>query len=291
MSYKDKDKEKEYQRKWYLLHKEEKKEYDKKYRLENKDESKKYRLEHKDKKKEYNKEYRLEHKDKKNEQGRKWRKIQYDNDPIYKRLILIKRRFEYIILKIITNGNITERNDSNCLKLFGTTVNGFKKHIESQFTGTMSWYNYGRMDNEKPSGKKRKRRNRLARDPIYRGVRWRRGKIGIIFMIIKNGGITSKKFDKACLKVFGTTVDGYKKYIESQFTDTMSWDNHGSMDNPDAWQLDHIIRIGSFDFTIKENFTKAFHYTNTRPLMSSDHMEKTSNEKQSNSIQNIPIIE
>ena len=195
MSYKDKDKEKEYQRKWYLLHKEEKKEYDKKYRLENKDESKKYRLEHKDKKKEYNKEYRLEHKDKKNEQGRKWRKIQYDNDPIYKRLILIKRRFEYIILKIITNGNITERNDSNCLKLFGTTVNGFKKHIESQFTGTMSWYNNGRMD------------------------------------------------------------------------------------NPNKWQLDHIIPIGSFDFNIEENFTKAFHYTNTQPLMSSDHLEKSNKEK------------
>ena len=127
--------------------------------------------------------------------------------------------------------------------------------------------------------KRNRRRNRLARDPIYRRVRSRRSKLGIIFLIIKNGGITSKKFDRACLKVFGTTVDGYKKHIESQFTDSMSWDNHGQMYNPDAWQLDHIIRIGSFDFTIEENFTKAFHYTNTRPLMSSDHVEKSDKEQ------------
>ena len=135
------------------------------------------------------------------------------------------------------------------------------------------------MDNEKPIGKKRKsRRNRLARDPIFRGVRSRRSKLGIIFMIIKNGGITSKKFDTACLKVFGTTVDGFKKHIENQFTDTISWHNHGKTDNPDAWQLDHIIPIGSFDFAIEENFTKAFHYTNTQLLMSSEHMEKTHKE-------------
>ena len=145
--------------------------------------------------KEKGKKYRLEHKDEKKEQGKKWRKIQYDNDPIYKRLRLIRGRFRNIIFKMITNGNITERNDITCLKLFGTTVDGFKKHIENQFTDSMSWYNYGRMD------------------------------------------------------------------------------------NPDAWQLDHIMPIGSFDFNIEENFTKAFHYTNTQPLMSSDHIEKSNKEK------------
>ena len=146
------------------------------------------------------------------------------------------------------------------------------------------------MDNEKPSGKKRNRhRNRRANDPIYRTVSSRRNNLGMIFKIIKHGNITKKikrkekrlafLFDRKCLKLFGTTVDGFKKHIESQFTDTMSWDNHGNVDNPDAWQLDHIIPLGSFDFTIKENFIQAFHYTNTQPLMSSDHMEKTDKEQ------------
>ena len=184
MPYKDKEKNKEYQ-----------KEYQKGYRLEHKDESKKYRLENKDDNKEYQRKYRSEHTEEKNEQERKWSKTQYDNDPIYKRENKIRGIFKNIISKIIKHGDITERNDITCLKFFGTTVNGFKKHIENQFTGTMSWY------------------------------------------------------------------------------------NHGPMYNPDAWQLDHIIPIGSFDFTIEENFTKAFHYTNTQPLMSSDHIEKSSKEK------------
>ena len=214
MPHKDKEERKEYDKKYRLEHKDENKEYDKKYRLEHKEEikerkrkynllhkeeckirDKKYRLEHKDEIKVYNKKYSSENNEAIKGRVRKWVKIRYNNDPIYKRVHQIRDIFKYILLKIITNGNITAENDIACLKLFGTTVDGLKKHIENQFTGTMSWY------------------------------------------------------------------------------------NHGRIDNPNKWQLDHIIRIGSFDFTIEENFTKAFHYTNTRPLMSSDHIEKSNKEK------------
>ena len=199
MPHKDKEERREYKRKWYLQHRDERKEYQKKYYSEHteekKESGKKYNLEHKEEKKEYNIKYSLEHKEEINVTRRKSVKIRYDNDPIYKRLTLIRNRFRKIIIKIITNGDITIENDIACLKLFGTTVDGLKKHIENQFTGTMSWY------------------------------------------------------------------------------------NHGRMYNPNKWQLDHIIPIGSFDFTIEENFTKAFHYTNTRPLMSSDHIEKSNKEK------------
>lgn len=202
----NKEERREYNKKYSLEHKEEKKERNKKYRLHHKDESKKYRLEHKDEskkyysenkeeRKEYNKKYHSENKEEINVTTRKWRKNKHDNDPIFKRNNQIRCIFKSIINKIVTNDDITAENDSKCLKLFGTTVDGFKKHIENQFTGTMSWYNHG---------------------PIY---------------------------------------------------------------NPTKWQVDHIIPIVSFDFTVEENFTKAFHYTNTRPLMSSDHMEKSNKEQ------------
>ena len=195
----NKEERKEYKKNYYLENKEEINERKRKYYLVHKEElniqSKEYKLEHKEEIKEYNKKYSSENKEERNVRRRKSAKIRYNNDPIYKRVHLIRDIFRGILIKIITNGNITERNNSNCLKLFGTTVDGLKKHIESQFTDTMSWY------------------------------------------------------------------------------------NHGHIYNPDAWQLDHIIPIGSFDFTIEENFTKAFHYTNTQPLMSSDHIEKSSKEK------------
>ena len=166
------------------MNKEERKEYNKKYYLE-----------HKDEKKECCKKYYSEHKEENKVARRKSLKIRYGNDPIYKRVHQIRSIFRNIILNIIKNDYITKRKDSSCLKLFGTTVDGIKKHIESQFTGTMSWH------------------------------------------------------------------------------------NRGNMYNPNKWQLDHIIPIGSFDFTIEENFIQAFHYTNTRPLMSSDHIEKSNKEK------------
>ena len=168
MPYKNKEERKEYQKRYDLLHKKE-------IKIKSKN-------------------YALEHKDEIRGRKRKWERNKYTNDPIYKRRLTIRAIFRHIVFKIITNGNITEQNDITCLKLFGTTVDGFKKHIENQFT------------------------------------------------------------------------------------DSMSWHNHGNMDNPDAWQLDHIIPTSSFDFTVEENFTKAFHYTNTQPLMSSDHLEKSNKE-------------
>ena len=212
LEHKEKNKEynKEYNKKYGLEHKEEKKEYSKKYYLEHKDESKKYYLEHKEEKKEYKKECRLEHKEEIKEKNKKYRLEHIDK-------------------------------------------------IRSQ--------------------KRKCHRNRLVNDPIYKRVRFTRNKyVNIIAKIIKNGDISAGN-DADCLKLFGTTVDGYKRHIESQFTDTMSWYNNGQINNPNKWQLDHIIPIGSFDFTIEENFTRAFHYTNTQPLMSSDHLEKSSKEK------------
>ena len=62
MTYKDPEKQKEYDKKYRLENIEKKKEYEKKYRLENREQKneylKKYRLENKEKIKEKNKEYR-----------------------------------------------------------------------------------------------------------------------------------------------------------------------------------------------------------------------------------------
>ena len=72
MPFKDKEKEKEYQKKYYQENKEKEKEYKKKYYQENKEKEKeyqeKYNQENKDKRKEYYKKYYQENKEKIKEQ-------------------------------------------------------------------------------------------------------------------------------------------------------------------------------------------------------------------------------
>ena len=263
MPHKDKEERREYSKKYRLEHKEEAKESNKKYRLEHKEENKEckknYYLQNKEKIKEKHKKYRLEHKDEskkyylehKEEHNRRSREYHHQ----HKDRISIYRKEYSRKLYLLHKDRIDIRNKEYYLKNKDKRRTVVNKH-------NRTWRSY-----------------RYANDPIFKRKEKIRGICKkIIIKIIKNDCITKRR-DSTCLKYFGTTVDGFKKHIESQFTDTMSWYNHGHIYNPDAWQLDHIIPIGSFDFAIEENFTKAFHYTNTQPLMSSDHREKSNKEK------------
>ena len=59
-----------------------------------------------------------------------------------------------------------------------------------------------------------------------------------------------------------------KKWIESQFVDGMSWDNHGE------WHIDHIRPCASFDLTDPEQQKECFNYKNLQPLWAKDNLSK-----------------
>ena len=69
----------------------------------------------------------------------------------------------------------------------------------------------------------------------------------------------------------GCNIDIFKQHIESQFTEGMTWENHGK------WHIDHKIPIAyKQDGIIPtiEEVTKRLHYTNTQPLWASKNMSK-----------------
>jgi hypothetical protein len=71
------------------------------------------------------------------------------------------------------------------------------------------------------------------------------------------------------LLLLGTSLDGFKKHLESLFKPGMSWENRSQ------WHLDHIRPCASFDLTDPEQQKKCFHYTNFQPLWWSENLSKS----------------
>ncbi len=60
-------------------------------------------------------------------------------------------------------------------------------------------------------------------------------------------------------------------WIESQFTDGMTWKNHGF----DGWHIDHIQPCASFDLADPGEQKVCFHYTNLQPLWAKENQSKS----------------
>ena len=76
------------------------------------------------------------------------------------------------------------------------------------------------------------------------------------------------------IEILGCSIDEFKKYIESKFTESMSWENYGK--GFDKWNIDHIVPISSFKHldTLGEQ-QKCFHYSNLQPLWETDNLQKS----------------
>jgi hypothetical protein len=81
--------------------------------------------------------------------------------------------------------------------------------------------------------------------------------------------IRSSGRGKRCRELFSMSGSDFKKYMELQFKEGMSWDNYGT-----AWHVDHIIPCSVFDLSNPVNQKICFHYLNLRPLKAIDNMKK-----------------
>jgi hypothetical protein len=80
--------------------------------------------------------------------------------------------------------------------------------------------------------------------------------------------------DCKALVLLDCTMDFFKKHIESQFSDGMSWNNYGIGNR--RWSIDHIIPCASFDMTIEGQREICFRYTNLQPMWHNDNVKKGS---------------
>jgi hypothetical protein len=71
------------------------------------------------------------------------------------------------------------------------------------------------------------------------------------------------------IELLGIDIVGLSDYLESKFTEGMSWENYGLH----GWHIDHIIPLSSAK-TIEE-FNILCHYTNLQPLWAKDNLKKS----------------
>jgi len=112
------------------------------------------------------------------------------------------------------------------------------------------------------SYQKKYKQDRFEKDPIFRTIICVRGRVNN-FLREKNFNKKNKTFE-----IVGCSPIELKKYLESKFTEGMTWETQGK------WHIDHIIPL-SFAKTEKEVYELCY-YTNLQPLWAFDNLSKGS---------------
>jgi hypothetical protein len=86
---------------------------------------------------------------------------------------------------------------------------------------------------------------------------------GRIYVALKRG----VKSDST-MNLLGCDIILFKEYIESKFTEGMSWDNMGK------WHIDHIKPCIKFDLSKEDEQRQCFNWRNMQPLWAVDNLQK-----------------
>ena len=74
---------------------------------------------------------------------------------------------------------------------------------------------------------------------------------------------------KHSIEYLGCTIEEFKKHIEDQFEEGMSWENHGE------WHIDHRRPCASFNLVNEEEQRMCFHHTNLQPMWAPENISKS----------------
>jgi hypothetical protein len=105
------------------------------------------------------------------------------------------------------------------------------------------------------------RKKRFSEDEVFKLTFTVRSRLRN-FLKLSGGIKKDTTFD-----LIGCTPQELVKHIENQFTDGMSWDNHGE------WHIDHIVPLSTADNY--DDLKRLSHYSNLQPLWAKDNLSKS----------------
>lgn len=77
------------------------------------------------------------------------------------------------------------------------------------------------------------------------------------------------KKGRRTLDIVGCSIDFFIKWIETQFDDSMTWENQGSY-----WDFDHVTPCASFDLTNHLDVLRCYNWCNLRPCEKKENIVK-----------------
>lgn len=107
---------------------------------------------------------------------------------------------------------------------------------------------------------------RYANDTEYKLLECYRG-------IVTNALTKSHKSrTEKTIFLLGCKISELKLYLESQFTEGMTWENYGIK----GWQVDHKKPCAAFDLSDINQRLQCFHFSNLQPLWAKENRDKGS---------------
>ncbi len=82
--------------------------------------------------------------------------------------------------------------------------------------------------------------------------------------------VIGNEFNKYFEFLSGCKMDYMRKWLEINFEDGFTWENHGKV-----WHIDHIIPVSFYDLTNEENLLKCFNWSNVRPCTVNENLKKS----------------
>jgi len=140
---------------------------------------------------------------------------------------------------------------------------------------------YRASDQFKAVLKERNRKNWLKRKSLgktreHDRKKWRENlqhRLASNMRRLVHSALTRMTTIRKCSRTFdliGCSVSALKVHLETQFIESMSWENYGS-----SWHVDHRIPLALFDLSDAGQQRAAFHFENLRPLWKSANHQKS----------------